>query len=62
MANVEFGNLTEEEGQVWASEQEAKPLVEGSHNIADLYALLRKQRQVRTGPAKATKMGFAVRS
>ncbi|KKK66217.1 hypothetical protein LCGC14_2966310, partial [marine sediment metagenome] len=61
MANVEFGNLTEEEGQVWASEQEAKPLVEGSHNVADLYALLRKQRQVRT-VAKKPKMGFTVRS
>ena len=61
MANVEFGNLTKEEGQAWAEEQKGNPVVEGATNIADLYALLRKQRQVRTGSVKP-KMGFAVRS
>lgn len=57
MANVEFGPLTEEEGQAWAEMQAANPVVEGAHSIADLYALLRVQRQVRTGPVKA-KMGL----
>ena len=61
MANVEFGELTQEEGQAWAETQKAHPLVEGSHSIADLYALSRERRQVRTGPVKP-KMGFAVRS
>ncbi|KKL51977.1 hypothetical protein LCGC14_2290080 [marine sediment metagenome] len=61
MANVEFGPLTEEEGHEWAGEQISSPIIEGSHSIADLYALLRVHRQVRTGPVKP-KMGFAVRS
>ena len=61
MANVEFGPLTEAEGQEWAEMQKSNPVVEGSHNIADLYALLRNQRQVRTGPIKP-KMGFEVKS
>lgn len=61
MANVEFGTLTETEGQAWAEEQKGNPVVEGAHSIADLYALLRAQRQIRTGPVKE-KMGFAVRS
>ena len=61
MANVEFGALTEEEGQIWAESQGSNTLVEGSHSIADLYALLREHRQVRTGSVKP-KMGFTVRS
>ncbi|KKM24070.1 hypothetical protein LCGC14_1608840 [marine sediment metagenome] len=61
MANVEFGPLTEAEGQEWAETQKSNPIVEGAHSIADLYALLRKHKQVRTGPVKP-KMGFAVRS
>jgi len=61
MANVEFGPLTEAEGQAWAEEQKGNPVVEGSNSVADLYALLREHKQVRTGPAKP-KMGFAVRS
>lgn len=61
MANVEFGPLTEAEGQTWAGEQKGNPAVEGSHSIADLYAMLRVHRQVRTGPIKP-KLGFAVRS
>ena len=61
MANVEFGPLTEAEGQKWAEMQEGNPVVEGSNSIADLYALLREHKQVRTGPVKP-KMGFAVKS
>jgi len=52
MANVEFGKLSEEEGLKWAEEQKGNPTVDGSYSIADLYALLRNQRQVRTGPVK----------
>ncbi len=61
MANVEFGPLSEEEGRAWAETQAGNPVVEGSNSIADLYALLREHRQVRTGPVKP-KMGFAVKS
>ena len=61
MANVEFGNLTKEEGQAWAETQNSNPVIEGANSIADLYALLREHRQVRTGPVKP-KMGFAVKS
>ena len=60
MANVEFGPLTEAEGQEWAEMQKGTPVVEGENSIADLYALLREHKQVRTGPVKP-KMGFAVR-
>ena len=60
MANVEFGPLTEAEGQKWAEIQNGNPVVEGATSIADLYALLREHRQVRTGPVKP-KMGFSVR-
>ncbi len=52
MANVEFSTLTEAEGQEWAEMQPNNPVVEGTHSIADLYALLRVHRQVRTGPVK----------
>ncbi|KKK50341.1 hypothetical protein LCGC14_3126010 [marine sediment metagenome] len=61
MANVEFGPLTEVEGHEWAKMQKGNPVVEGANSIADLYALLREHRQVRTGSVR-TKMGFAVGS
>ena len=60
MANVEFGPLTEEEGQGWAETQKTNPIVEGENSIADLYAMLRKQKQVRTGSVRKP-MGFSVR-
>ncbi len=60
MANVELGPLSEAEGQEWAETQAGNTVVEGSNSIADLYALLREHRQVRTGPVKP-KMGFSVR-
>lgn len=57
MANVEFGVLSEEEGQAWAAAKGVK-LAEGQDKtIADLYATTRKV-QVRTGPLKK-QMGFA---
>lgn len=63
MANVEFGPLNASEAQLWAAgrgDYLAAQVEAGEHTIADLYAMTRSNKQVRTGPIKKP-MGFGVR-
>ncbi len=58
MANIEFGKLTTDEAQAWASAHDIPADVDvGSKTIADLYALGR-HRQLRTGSVVDKPMGF----
>jgi hypothetical protein len=59
MANIEFGKLSEWEAQQWATKKGAEVVeAAGEQTIADLYAMTRKQRQLKTGEIKKP-MGFA---